>query len=314
MAPKRASETMVTQMNTLPIQAVALNPLALRAFHPDPGSGTLYGPTMDITQGDAQATRLITDGAAAADVELCTALAIEEAHALAAIYQGRGVKPPWPIPAKNLEGTPWFMDSCAQGSSWGAAHFFSPEPHRALEIDLRSPGLSIYTYKILCEAGEATQSIIVSASESVETNYYAFRIHAQNDANALELALGLASAVYRSRQYDMAKELGPLRYRQGDEESWRLVPRTRGGFLPPKLGPEASGGLMLASARSVFETEGFAQPVAAIEIRPSKEGDGTRQVDLCLHRPPERSRRLMPLAPKLQKVLWTPIFQSIFRR
>lgn len=300
--------------NPLPIQSVALNPLALRAFHPDPGSGTLYGPTMDVTQGDPHATRPITDGAPAAEVELCSALVLEEAQRLASHCQDRGFTPPWPVPAQDLQGTPWFLESCARGAPWGAAQFFSPAPHRALAIDRRTEGMSIYTYKIHCEAGEAAQSIVVSASQAVETNYYAFRVHAQNAGNALELALGLATAVYRSRQYEAARELGPLRYRQSYEEDWRPVPRSRGAFRPPLLAPEESGALMLASACSVFEAEGFAQPMAAFEIRPSRAGDGTCQVDVCLHRPPSRSRRLMPLAPRLQEVLWTPIFRSIFRR
>jgi hypothetical protein len=301
-------------INPFNVQHVALNHLALRAFHPNPESGTLFGPTMDVTQGDPHATRLITDGAAAADLELCTALAIEEAQGLAAIYQGQGVKPPWPIPPQEPKGTPWFLDGCAQGSAWGAAHFFSPDPYRGVEIDRRTEGLSIYTYKILCEAGEAAQSIVVSGSATVETNYYAFRVRAQNARNALKLALGLAGEVYSSGQYGQADELGPLRYRQRDEEDWREVPQTKRGFRMPRLDPAARAGLMFASARAVFEAEGFSQPVAGVEIRPTGDKKGPFQVEVCLHRLPGSPGALMPLVPRLRHVLWTPIFQSIFRR
>lgn len=270
---------------------------------------------MDVTQGHVEATRLITDAAAAADLALVTTLAVQEAQSLAALYQEREIKPPWPIPSDNTKGTPWFLDEARPGAAWGSARVFSPLPYRRIEIDLRSPSLSLYNYQIRCEAGEASQSIVVAADGSVETNYYAFRIQAQNFDNALNLVLGLATAVYRSRQFDTGKELGPLLCRQSptDQQDWSLLRRTRQGFTAPAILPEAQGHLILASAKSVFESEGFAQPVLALEIQPSRKGKGTYQVEVLLHRPPERPTKLMPLAKHLQHVLWKPIFDSIFK-
>ncbi len=309
-------------MNLIPLQAPALkvlNVFALRAFHPSPETGTLFGPTLEGTADpDLPSGRLITDGEAAADLKLFSVLALVEAGEFARLCSRQGVEGPLRIPTSDQKGTPWFLEDYGSGDdpgSHGRTVFGTTGPVRRVEADLRTRPFYLYSFTIESPAARFTQSIRVNdEDDSVETDHFSAEVRGVQFENGLKMALGLSTAIYRSRQYDARNQLGPLQFRQGEFGTWLEVAAKKRAFVTPVFDPESHAEISLASSLSVFEDPSAPsrQPVVSLRLKPASLS--TWDLEISLHRSPKSPRRLMPLAEKLQKALWNPIFDRIFSR
>lgn len=307
-------------MNVYPLQPVtlsALNVYSLRAFHPDPDLGTLFGPSMETSDLNLP-SRPVTDGDSALDLKLYSVLAVAEAREFWGLCAGRGRGGPYALPKLDPKGTPWFLESYQKGGDaahHGRAIFCTTDPVRRVEIDLRTPPYDRYAFSIESPAARFTQAIRVDENDdSVRTDYFSAEIRSIPFENAWKMALGLATAVYASRQYDAKGELGALRFRQGGLGRWTEVSRSKGHFLPPGFHASSHGELTFASALAVFADhgEGPDLPVVSIRLRPATLS--AWNLEVTLRRPTARAQRLMPLAPRLRQLLWDPIFDSIFKK
>jgi hypothetical protein len=307
-------------MNSIPLQTAPLNVLnvfALRAFHPSLETGTLFGPSLERpADPDLPSGRLITDGKAAADLKLFSVLALVEAGEYARLCSRQGVEGPLRIPSPDQKGTPWFLEDYGRGDdpgSHGRTVFRTTGPTRLVEADLRTRLFYLYSFTIESPAARFTQSIRVNDDDdSVETDHFSAEVRGVKFENGLKMALGLSTAIYRSRQYDARNELGPLRFRQGEFGDWIEVSSKKRCFVTPVFDPESHAEIFLASSLSVFEDPSAPsrRPVVSLRLKPASLS--TWDLEISLHRSPKSARRLMPLAEKLQKVLWNPIFYRIF--
>jgi hypothetical protein len=307
-------------MNILPIQPYAfsaLNIYSLRAFHPDPEHGTLFGPSLE--SGDLNLpSRRIIDGESALDLKLFFVLALSETSDYWHLCSSRGLERPYPLPSPDQKGTPWFLDEYQQGNVEGAlgrAVFSTRDPVRRVEADLCSPPYYRYSFSIESSAARFTQSIRVGDhDDSVLTDHFSAEIREIPFKNAWKLAMGLSTAIYSSGQYDVDGELGPLKFRQGELGKWVEVARKKGRFAAPAFDPASHGEISLTSSLLVFEDPETASrsPVAAVRLRPVSLT--MWNMDVMLRRSPLCARRLMPLAPKLRRLIWNPIFDRIFAK
>ncbi|HSA60311.1 MAG TPA: hypothetical protein VLJ37_11575 [bacterium] len=307
-------------MNVIPFQPVtlsALNVYSLRAFHPDPERGTLFGPSMETSDLNLP-SRPVIDGEAASDLRLFSVLAVGEAREYWGLCSRQGLERPYALPRLDPRGTPWFFEKYQTGDdglSHGRAVFYTPDPVRRVELDLRTPLCQRYSFSIESPAARFTQAILVNENDdSVFTDYFSAEIRAVPFERAWKLALGLSTALYASPQYDADTELGALRFRQGGLGLWTEVPRLRGRFRTPVFHRASHGELSFASTLSVFggSETALRPPVVSLRLRPATLT--AWNLDVTLHRPSQRASRLMPLAPRLRQLLWDPIFDAIFTK
>ncbi len=297
-----------------------LTPLHLRAFNPSPETGTLFGPhSLADTSDPASASRLITDGPAAEDLELFSLLMGTEAEQLVHASQKRSARPPYRIPSgaqtPTKKETPWFIEAENRGARRGEVRqlaFSSPWPRRLVFMDFASPGLSLYGFRIESEEADLSQTISIrSTGYAVATEQFTFRVRAKTFSNAVQLALMLSAKIYLCGQYDAPTELGEFGFRLMAEKAWGFVNRERDRFRLPSPLPIEGTPVTFASERMLDpDAAGHRQPVLTVDLLPA---DTERwNVGAVLRRPSNRSESLMPLHPKLIKTLWNPSFSRIF--
>ncbi len=291
---------------------------ALRAFNPNPESGTLYAPTMKVDpEMDLAPSKLVTDGVAAGDVDLLALLMLGEVSEVAIHLRKQQQSFPYPVPPVSAKGTPWFIDSYRPGSrgASGAASFSTQTPVRRVEMNQQNAHRTYLSYSIESAEGGFVQSIYIDCSSHVvSTDHYLVRIQAQNFSNALRLALLLSQEIYASGQYDTDNELGTLQYRVNHQGDWFDLFYNQGRFLPPDLPPDFHGELSFASAATVFADahRDFRQAVVALDLMPLEPPRW--QLEIALYRPLGRTLGLMPLIHCLRRLLWMPIFERIFAK
>ena len=306
---------------SLPSTALSvLNVSALRAFHPAPDRGTLYGPNFEKGGSpNAASCRLITGGESAIGLNLFSILALVEAGEHWRLCSSQEREGPYRLPDPDQKGTPWFLDDYRKShdrSAHGRAIFRTVDPVRIIEADLRSRPLYRYSFTIESPDAGFIQSIRVNERDhSVETDYFSAKIRSISLENGLKLALGLSTAVYVSGQYDARKNLGPLQFRQGELGSWSEVSRDKKRrFLAPHFDPDCHAELIFASSFSVFEDSAAPSPKPVVSLRLAPASERNWDLEVLLRRSPTCSSRLTPLSPRLRRLLWDPIFGRVFKR
>lgn len=294
----------------IPALTVA-NALYLNAFAPDPATGSIFGPIFG--ESAAPTVGRITDGSAAADIEMSALTLMDEIGAYQRCLQGRG-SGATPIRLPTQEGEdPWFLQHFPRkpgGNLQGRICLVRP-PSRQLEIDLQDPSQIRLTVGFASQLAEISQTVTIDPIDhSIFTGHYYLRFQSVPFINAVRLALALASAVYSSDLYRQAEDLGAFQLRHAETGDWTDVNRRGRQFLLDSELPDDGEELSFASARSVFEAGDFREPLYRTDILGRIE-DGRRDIEIVVYRPPDDLRKLMPLPFKLRRSLWNPALQRI---
>lgn len=272
-------------------------------------SGSLVAPVWDVGTSGFRETILRDDRTARNTVELSGAV-LEDCRSFRDSLQNQGYQLPQPLPSRAAG---WILDSFVDGNNHegGMLQFRQAEQPKRLTLDLRNPKMASFEVTLQKGATELTQKIAIDCERfEITTNYYFLKTRMADPAKAADFATAVATLVYDSKQYDIEKELGPLKFRDPETGQERTFRRTKGrytfrGKIPPL------NEIHLVSALSVFEgSESYREPVMTVSAG-NLTSEGPYPVSLLLYRPPERPPRRMPLRARILNVLWQTIEKKV---
>ncbi len=295
----------------------ALTPVALRAFHPCPESGTLYGPC-----GFSDESLLINSQEHALAINTFTALAMSEVGELHALQEGADIQLPFNIDTTSSDrGTPWELTSLKAKHTAGIvthAMFRSIDPQRTLAIETPNLELTRYTYTLGTSSVAISQSILLGLDHlPVCTDGYTIKGRTTSFERAVETALAMATLVYRSTQF-APHELGSFQYRTSSNASYYPIKQHRGRFLSPVGMNNQMDEILL---RSELRRHDKSPARAALSIRLHKINDDHEanasphwDAAIQLRRPLSRVSPFMPLVHRLRERFYKPMLDEIFKR
>jgi hypothetical protein len=291
-----------------------LNGSYLDLWNTHPVSGSLLAPYWESAPRSAGFHEtIIRDGRFARNVLETALLVLQDCRRFRNSLAESGHPLPQPLPACAAGWTLSNFHEVSDPQVGGMAHFEQAENPKRLILDLRDPKSATLEVSLNKGNAEVTQKITVCRDRfTVTTEYYFIRTRMKDPAQAADLAAALATLVYDCGQYDVDRELGPLKIRNGDNGREWTLRRVKGRFTFSGHPPISSNDLLLVSALSVFEVSDsyYREPIMTSSVSSLKSA-GPYTVSLLLYRPPGRPQRRMPLKARLQKILWQTIEKKI---